>query len=203
MDGDMAPLEEMTTICEKHSALLIVDEAHATGVIGERGEGLVQMLNLQHRCFARVHTFGKALGCHGAVVLGSNALIQYLVNFSRAFIYTTALPPVAADAIKSAYHIFPGMVSERNHLKDLIALFQSIPVNVERPPGTTPIQVLIIPGNEQVKKTAVELQQQNLDVRAILYPTVPKERERLRIVLHSFNTHAEIRLLLEKVHLEK
>src|SRR5450432_2896906 len=81
MNGDRAPLREMAGLCEKYDAHLIVDEAHATGVIGEWGAGAVQAEKLQDRCFARVHTFGNALGCHGAVALGSKNLRDYLINF--------------------------------------------------------------------------------------------------------------------------
>src|SRR5664279_1456950 len=103
----------MANLCERYGAHLIVDEAHATGVIGRRGEGLVQELEIQNRCFARMHTFGKALGCHGAVILGSQTLRDFLVNFCRPFIYSTAMPPVSVAAIRATYKIFPGMDKER------------------------------------------------------------------------------------------
>ena len=103
MDGDQAPLEKIVTICEKYKADIILDEAHATGVIGENGEGLAQSMNLESKIFARVHTFGKAMGCHGAIVLGSENLRQYLINFARSFIYTTALSEHSLNAIESAY----------------------------------------------------------------------------------------------------
>lgn len=203
MDGDMAPLEQLTALCEVYGAMLIVDEAHATGVIGNKGEGLVQHLNLQRRCFARVHTFGKATGCHGAAILGSRTLREYLVNFSRPFIYTTSLPEISVSAIKTAYDIFPGLSEERKHLQQLISLFQSQELPVERLKSSTPIQIIIIPGNDRVKQAAARLREHNLDVRAILYPTVPKESERLRIVLHSFNTTEQVELLLQRLRLEK
>jgi 8-amino-7-oxononanoate synthase len=102
MDGDQAPLQQIAGICLRYNARLIVDEAHATGVIGPKGEGLVQELGLQKDCFARVHTFGKALGCHGAFIAGSELLRDYLINFSRSFIYTTALPEASIRAIRTA-----------------------------------------------------------------------------------------------------
>lgn len=89
MDGDTPPLEEIVQLCEQYNAYLVVDEAHALGVMGEHGEGIVQYLNLQTRIFARIVTFGKGLGCHGAAILGSQELHTYLVNFARSFIYTT------------------------------------------------------------------------------------------------------------------
>jgi 8-amino-7-oxononanoate synthase len=174
-----------------------VDEAHATGVIGERGEGLVQHLQLQERIFARVVTFGKAVGCHGAIVLGSNTLRNYLINFSRSFIYTTALPQSAIRAIRDAYALFPGMKKERALLASLIRMFQAAKLPFEKLVSETPVQVVIVPGNEKVKALAARLQDAGMDVRPILYPTVPKGGERLRIVLHAFNTEAEVRKLLK------
>jgi 8-amino-7-oxononanoate synthase len=192
MDGDMAPLQEMAALCEQFGAHLIVDEAHATGVIGEKGEGLVQFLGLQSRCFARIHTFGKALGCHGAIILGSHKLREYLINFCRPFIYSTALPPASVAAIRASYKIFPELKKERDMLNTLIALFDQ--------PGfrksETPIQCFIIPGNEKVKEVAGQLKENNMDVRPILFPTVPAGQERLRITLHSYNTLEETRKLI-------
>jgi 8-amino-7-oxononanoate synthase len=195
MDGDIAPLAELIAICEKHGCQLVLDEAHATGVIGHKGEGLAQDTGLQGRCFARVHTFGKAVGTHGAVVLGSSLLRDYLVNFSRPFIYTTALPEACIAAIRQSYAIFPGMNQERQHLQALVREFQSHK-SYDILESDTPIQGVVIPGNEAVKTTAVLMQQRGFDVRPILYPTVPKGGERLRIVLHSFNTTEQVKGLL-------
>jgi 8-amino-7-oxononanoate synthase len=192
MDGDIAPLKIISELCEKYNANLIVDEAHATGVVGEKGEGLVQQLNLQEKCFARMHTFGKALGCHGAVILGSETLKNYLINFSRAFIYTTSLPEISVEAIKNSYKLFPKMNGERKHLQQLIGSFQNATLIFEKFKSLTPIQVVIITGNDNVKKIASHLQENDFDVRAIVYPTVPKGSERLRIVLHSFNSVEEV-----------
>src|SRR4051794_22124896 len=92
MDGDICPLQQLAQLCKKYNAHLIIDEAHATGIIGAHGEGLAQHLHLKDEIFCRVHTFGKACGCHGAVVLGSQQLRHYIINFARTFIYSTALP---------------------------------------------------------------------------------------------------------------
>jgi 8-amino-7-oxononanoate synthase len=195
MDGDTAPLLNIASLCEKYNAALIVDEAHATGVIGSRGEGLVQELKLENDCFARVHTFGKACGCHGAIILGSRKLKEFLINFSRPIIYSTALPPSAVAAISASYQIFPGMTRERDQVQTLIEIFRNKPLRYTLLNSTTPIQVVVIPGNEEVKKVARLLQKHGLNIRPILYPTVPKGKERLRIVMHSFNTIKEIDLL--------
>ncbi len=199
MDGDTAPLKDISLLCDKYDALLIVDEAHATGVVGDKGEGLVQSLQLEEKCFARVHTFGKACGCHGAIVLGSELLRNYLVNFSRPFIYTTALPEASIMAVRTSYEVFPILHAERKQLTNLIEQFQSSAISFHKPVSHTPVQVVIIPGNEQAKAVAEACRQNNLDVRAILYPTVPKGSERLRIVLHAFNSSAELEQLIQQL----
>lgn len=192
MDGDLAPLDEMTAMCRRYGAQLIVDEAHATGVIGPSGAGLMQEKGLQDVCFARIHTFGKAMGCHGAIVLGSVTLRDYLINFSRSFIYTTALPPAAVRAIAGAYRLVPGLVDQRHHLRQLIGRFRTASIGFQRLESVTPIQGVIVPGNAAVKAVAERLQAAGLDVRPILYPTVARGGERLRIVLHAFNTQEEV-----------
>jgi 8-amino-7-oxononanoate synthase len=197
MDGDVCPLHEIVTLCKKYNAHLIIDEAHAVGVVGKNGEGLAQHLQLQDECFARVYTFGKAVGCHGAVVVGSKRLRDYLINFTRSFIYSTALPEVAVAAIQASYHVFPFMHEERNLLKKLIETFQSSNIAYEKIISNTPIQAIIVPGNDEVKAVAGKLQRQGFDIRPILYPTVPKGKERLRIVLHAFNTEEQLQQLIK------
>ena len=188
MDGDLCPLQEIVALTKKYHAHLIIDEAHATGIIGEKGEGLVQWLGSEREIFARIHTFGKACGCHGAVVLGSQNLCSYLINFSRSFIYTTALPPASVHAIIKSYNLFPSMRNERIAVNELAHLFKKKEMKYEKVSSNTPIQGVIVPGNEEVKEVANRLQASGFDVRPILYPTVPKGKERLRIVIHSFNT---------------
>jgi 8-amino-7-oxononanoate synthase len=199
MDGDFCPLQGLIILCERYKANLIIDEAHATGVIGEKGEGLVQMLGSQEKIFARVHTFGKACGCHGAAVVGSVALRDYLINFARSFIYSTALPEQMVAHIRASYTLFPGMRKERSKLVELVRYFHSSTFRFQRMESSTPIQGIIIPGNEKIKQVAGHLQAQHLDVRPILYPSVPKGRERLRIVIHAFNTQTELDLLLNSL----
>jgi len=199
MDGDLCPLQQLVQLCKKYNAHLIIDEAHATGVVGERGEGLVQQLQLQDEIFARVHTFGKACGCHGAAVVGSQRLRDYLINFARSFVYSTALPEHAAAMIKKSYEIFPYLIDERKHLNKFIDLFQSAKIPYEKLSSSTPIQIVVVPGNDAIKSLSEKLQQKNFDVRPILYPTVPKGKERLRIVLHAFNTEAEVQQLIDEL----
>lgn len=196
MDGDICPLAELVNISQEHNAHLVIDEAHATGVIGKRGEGLVQQLGLQLNIFARVHTFGKACGCHGAVVLGSERLRTYLINFSRSLIYSTALPEHAVAMIAESYRLFPAMHAERIQLEKLIDLFQKTTLRYEKLISSTPIQGIVVPGNQVVKELSGRLQQEGFDIRPILYPTVPEGKERLRIVMHAYNTGEELQRLL-------
>ena len=195
MDGDICPMAEIVALCNSKQAHLILDEAHAIGVVGEKGEGLAQHLQLHKQCLARVFTYGKACGCHGAAVVGSAQLRSYLVNFARSFIYTTALPEISVAAIESAYSLFPIMKKERDQLSTLISQFQNADIQFEKLISNTSIQAVVIPGNTETIEMATRLQQNRLDIRPILYPTVPKGKERLRIVLHSFNKATE----LEKV----
>ncbi len=196
MDGDVCPLKEMVDLAKQYNAYLILDEAHAIGVTGSKGEGLAQHLQLHQDVFCRIYTFGKACGCHGAVVAGSANLKNFLINFSRSFIYSTALPEVAVDSIKNSYHIFPSFRNEREKLLMLIHQFQTA-LNEKQSLLPTPIQTFFVKGNEEVKRKASELQQAGFDVRAILSPTVPKGTERLRIILHSFNTKEQLDALIK------
>jgi 8-amino-7-oxononanoate synthase len=198
MDGDMAPLAEMTALCAKYDAQLVIDEAHATGVIGAHGEGLVCALGLQDQVFARVHTFGKAMGCHGAAVVGSSLLKDYLLNFARTFIYTTALPPHSVNAIAAAYDYLSARDFTNQSLHELIAYFRKRiqETNIEGwKDSYSPIQALITGSNEKSREIAGKLQGAGLQVNPILSPTVAEGQERLRICLHSFNTKGEVELL--------
>jgi len=202
MDGDIAPLKEITEITERYNAELIVDEAHATGVFGENGKGLVCMLGLKEKVFARVHTFGKALGCHGAAVVGSELLKQYLINFARPFIYTTALPPHTIYAIRAAYQYLASPDFSNNKLKELINFSRGKikAFGDERwKDSQSPIQAIIMGSNSKAKELAAALQKTGMQVNPILHPTVPLGMERLRICLHSFNTQEEIELLFETI----
>jgi 8-amino-7-oxononanoate synthase len=197
MDGDQADLLAIIKLANKFKAHLIIDEAHATGVIGDLGEGLVQCSNIQNQIFARIHTFGKALGCHGAVVLGSLQLRNYLINFAKSFIYTTALPPVSIAAIQKTYQLFPVLKNERTHINLLVKQFQLASIKYDKLKSVTPIQIVMVPGNNEVKQLAKMLQDAQLDIRPILYPTVLKNKERLRITLHAFNTEDQLNQLIQ------
>ena len=200
MDGDVAPLRELADLCDRYGASLIVDEAHATGIYGPTGEGLIVALGLQDRVFARIHTFGKALGVHGAAVVGPAVLRDYLINFARPFIYSTALPPHSLLAIRCAHEHLQTHPNARQQLQDRLVYFRQRIADAL--PGSTwtdsqsPIQCLIVPGNDNARRVAAVAQNAGFDVRAILSPTVPAGLERLRICVHATNTEAEINRLV-------
>tara|TARA_R100000935_G_C2834057_1_gene166967 strand:- start:950 stop:2113 length:1164 start_codon:yes stop_codon:yes gene_type:complete len=206
MDGDSPDLKAFANFAKEGNFHLIVDEAHAVGVTGEKGQGLVQDLGLEKIVFARIVTFGKALGVHGAVVLGSELLEQYLVNFSRSFIYTTALSPHSVAAIIASYKSLQkfesvSFNSDLKILQDNIQFFRS---EIERHQlqdyfikSNSAIHGCVISGNDEVKNIASKIQNKGFNVKPILSPTVPQGKERLRFCLHSFNSKVEIKDLLE------
>ena len=205
MDGDTPNLEELANLCEKYNCHLIIDEAHALGVFGDFGQGIVQSQGLQNRVFATIMTFGKGLGCHGAAILGSQELKNYLVNFARSFIYTTGLSPHSVATILIAYQHLKSEKEATQNLKRNIQFFNQEKLRFSLKPlfvySKSAIQCAIIPGNEKVKAIALKLQENGFDVKAILSPTVPEGQERLRFCLHSFNSEKEISEVLKQLSL--
>lgn len=199
MDGDTPPIAEILFLTAKHGANLIVDEAHAVGLYGL---GLVDS-NVNDNVFARVVTFGKALGCHGAAVLGSSLLKDYLVNFARSLIYTTAASFHQLVSIKMAFELLADSSTEIATLKNNISLFKkglNAAAGDARTGSDSAIQCILLKSNEKAKQLAAELQNAGLDVRPILSPTVPVGRERIRICLHTFNALNEITLLTDIIN---
>ncbi|MEO8236380.1 MAG: pyridoxal phosphate-dependent aminotransferase family protein [Flavobacterium sp.] len=196
MDGDCPNLEELTQLSEKHNCNLVIDEAHSLGVFGNQGQGLVQELKLQNKVFARIMTFGKGLGCHGAAIIGSQDLKAYLVNFARSFIYTTGLSPHSVATILVAYNQLENDKTQIDTLRENIIHFNQEKQILGLKPmfvrSKSAIQSAIIPGNQNVKNIAKQIQAKGFDVKAILSPTVPEGQERLRICLHSYNSKKEI-----------
>ena len=196
MDGDCPNMEELVAVSDKHGCYLVVDEAHALGVFGSTGEGLVQMLGLQDQVFARIMTFGKGLGCHGAAIVGSQELKEYLVNFARSFIYTTGLSPHSVATILVGYQHLKTEKETIELLRENIVHFNQeknlLGLKLMFVRSKSAIQSAIIPGNQNVKSIANQLQEKGFDVKAILSPTVPEGQERLRFCLHSYNSKEEI-----------
>ena len=207
MDGDSPDLQALVSFCEQADCYLILDEAHAGGLFGENGAGKAEMLGLSEKIFARIVTFGKALGTHGAAVLGSGMLKEYLLNFARSLIYTTALSPHTVATIFEAHQLLKAAegVNARNTLRSRIDFFRARLeyydlLNAFKPSNSA-IQSCVVPGNSQVKKISQTLLNAGYDVRPILSPTVPSGEERLRFCLHSFNTENEIDLVLKQLAL--
>ncbi|MCH2230706.1 MAG: pyridoxal phosphate-dependent aminotransferase family protein [Crocinitomicaceae bacterium] len=197
MDGDIAPLRNISDLCQKYGAYLVVDEAHSAGVFGRNGKGLTAAIGLEKEVFARLITFGKSYGSHGAAILGTGDLTQFLVNFSRAFIYTTALPEYVYK-LNAERAISDSIGSRQQKLHDNLSFFRSnffhegliSEVN-------SPIQVLQIGDIEEVNKLSVCLQSNKIAVKPIFSPTVAKGKERLRLCFHASNTIDEIQYLID------
>lgn len=199
MDGDMAPLKELVKLKNKYHAEIILDEAHAGGVYGPIGNGLAVEMGLENEIFARVITFGKAWGNAGAVVLGSQTLIDFLINFARPFIYSTAPSPHHIASLSTTLEYLKSQSKERQKLKENIDFFLAHIVSKHWGKSNTAIQTFFISGNLQVKKKASMLQEKGFAVKAIVYPTVPKEEERIRITLSSLTKKEDILTLLKYI----
>lgn len=200
MDGDFAPLQEISDLCDANQILLVVDEAHATGIVGDMGKGLVSKLNLEDKVLARVITFGKALGLFGAIVLGSELLRQVLINYARTFIYTTALHESVVQEVQFRYD---KLNNERICvLDDLIAYFKekaSAMYGLNWKLNDTPIQLLFIENPSEIKSLVHYLIENNIAVKSIGAPTVKKGTERIRFIIHAYNSREEITRLFELI----
>ncbi len=200
MDGDTPDLNGFVAFCKKYDCHLIVDEAHAIGVHGKYGTGRLQQLHIEDQVFARINTFGKGMGCHGAVILGSLDLKRYLINFARSFIYTTGLPPHALATINIAYQELY-TTPEIKKLAENISFFkdklQTLDLKSHFIKSDSAIHCCIISGNKKIKEIATRIQEKGFEVKPILSPTVPAGEERLRFCLHSFNSRKEIDEVLE------
>ncbi|WP_036157190.1 aminotransferase class I/II-fold pyridoxal phosphate-dependent enzyme [Maribacter forsetii] len=202
MDGDTPDLKAFAKYAKSNGYNLIVDEAHAVGVLGKIGEGLIPELKLEKDVFARTVTFGKAYGCHGAAVLGSNDLKDYLVNFAKPFIYTTALTPHTLATIITAHeHIEDLRKEPKRLLSENVQFFKkqlgAHKIEQHFIKSDTAIQGCVIPGSKKAKQVSNKLMDKGFNIKAILSPTVPEGQERLRICLHSYNSKEEIGLLVK------
>lgn len=199
MDGDFAPLAEIVAISNEKNAYLIVDEAHACGVFGKNGRGIVDLLGLNEAVFAKVVTFGKAFGAHGACVLGEKKMIDFLVNFARPFIYTTAMPPKDYARIEQMV-LWDGLQDQQQLLQQNCVFFRTeLKSNNLISAINSPIQMLRIGDINKLKNISLELAKENISVKPIYSPTVKKGDESLRICIHSFNSFAEIQKLCSVV----
>lgn len=204
MDGDECPLRELVALTEKYGAFVILDEAHSSGIRGAAGSGIATSLGLENKIEVRLYTFGKGMGTHGACIAGSQNLIQYIINFARPFIYTTALTPHSILSVDCAFDYLKENIMLQSVLSQNIDVFLKGISNLpNRTRSTSAIQTIIVSGNTKVKEAALALQKLGFDIRPILSPTVPVGSERLRICIHTYNTSAEITKLtneLKKLH---
>ncbi|KAH7144800.1 pyridoxal phosphate-dependent transferase [Fusarium sp. MPI-SDFR-AT-0072] len=211
MDGDVAPLKEIVECVKSRlptNGYIIVDEAHSTGIFGHQGRGLVCELNLEKEIFARLHTFGKAMSSFGAIVLCSPTTREYLINYARTLIYTTAMPFSCLASIGISYqYLQSGRADERlKHLWHLVSYTHKLlaeacsscqSIRVDEAPKSPIIPVF----TSQPRSLAQFCQERGFTVRPIVAPTVPKGSERVRICVHAGNTVAEVEGLIKTIKL--
>lgn len=197
IDGDLAPLLEITELIKSlDTVFLIVDEAHAIGVFGKQGRGLCNALNIENKCFARIYTYGKSLGGHGAVIIGSEILRSYLINFSRPFTHTTALPNQCIDAILHAYQLLIE-TDQKEKLHDNISYFYSKTSGIKNMVRSqSAIHSLIVGSNEAAEKIERLMAKKNMHVKMLQSPAVKAGTERIRFCIHAYNTRNEIDQLI-------
>lgn len=186
MDGDRSPLQVYAEICRRTGALLIVDEAHAVGIRGPNGSGLIEESGIDKDVLVSINSAGKALGVAGAFVAGPTWAIEYLAQQARPFLFSTAPPPAVADAIEASLTIVRDEPERRAQLRHYAALLRERlnDKGISTPSGDTPIIPVMIGGNRQAVEVADALHAEGFDVRAIRPPTVPRGTARLRISVH-------------------
>ncbi|KAF2427858.1 PLP-dependent transferase [Tothia fuscella] len=218
MDGDIAPLAEIVSLIDDvlpyGNGHIVVDEAHATGVLGPKGRGLVCKLGLEDRMFARLHTFGKSLAASGAIVLCSPLVRSYLINYARPLIYTTFMPFPSLAAIKASYSLLQSGATEplvdhliyitqrlhtqllqllsRNHQRTHVSMKEILQIDASCP--ASPIFALL---THHPRSLAQHCQDDGFIVRAVVPPTVPTRR--VRVCLHAGNTVEEVDRLVQRI----
>lgn len=203
MDGDLAPLKELSILCAKYQAQLMVDDAHGFGVLGESGGGCAEHFQLsQEQLPILMGTLGKSFGTFGAFVAGSEVLIETLIQFARTYIYTTALPPAVAAASRTSLALLQSDSARRTHLHQLIQHFREGATAMGLPlmESLTPIQPIVLGDDSQVMRVAGLLRDEGILVGAIRPPTVPEGTGRLRVTLNANHSLHDINRLLDRLH---
>jgi 8-amino-7-oxononanoate synthase len=206
MDGDMAPVPELLALCERHDALLVLDDAHGFGVLGTGGRGILEHFGITSERIVYMATLGKAAGVFGAFVAGPAELTDYLVQRARSYIYTTATPPLLSAALSESLRLIEGEAWRRERLRELIAaLRQGLKLRRWRlMDSTTPIQPVIIGSNRETLAVSEALRERGIWVPAIRPPTVPKGEARLRISLSAAHSLEDVERLAQVLNeLEK
>jgi 8-amino-7-oxononanoate synthase len=201
MDGDIAPLQALLTVCEQHGAWLLVDDAHGFGVLGDSGAGVLEHFHLRSEQLIYMGTLGKAAGVSGAFVAAHEKFIEWMVQRSRPYIYTTAAAPALAHALLTSLRLIRGDEGRRRrtHLQTLIQQFSTapIPLSWQRMHSTTAIQPLVIGSNAQVLQASAALKERGIWISAIRAPTVPVNTARLRITLSASHTSHDVDRLVQ------
>ena len=198
MDGDEAPLAALSAVCDRGDALLVVDDAHGFGVLGERGAGTLEAQQAADRVELLMGTLGKALGAAGAFVAGSELLIESLLQHARTYIYTTAIPPAVAAAARESLRILQAEQWRREHLAALVQRFRegAMRIGLTLAPSRTPIQPLLLGESARALDWSARLRRLGILVPAIRPPTVPVGSARLRITLSAAHEAGDVERLL-------
>lgn len=199
MDGDLAPLPELAGACGRHGAFLAVDDAHGLGVVGATGRGTLEHFGLAaDRVPALVGTFGKAFGTFGAFVAGSGELIETLIQRARTYIYTTALPPAAAEATRAALAVAVAEPWRRERVLALTRRFRErvLAAGLPLADSRTPIQPVLLGGAEAAVGASKALLERGFFVAAIRPPTVPPDTSRLRVTLSAAHRDGDVDALV-------
>ncbi|MEW6352754.1 MAG: 8-amino-7-oxononanoate synthase [Pseudomonadota bacterium] len=201
MDGDLAPIPQLADLARRYNARLVIDDAHGLGVLGKNGGGALEHFGMRGEddVHVLVGTLGKAFGTFGAFVAGSENLIETLIQESRCYIYTTAVPPALAHATRVGLRLVRSEAWRREHLHNLIARFRAGAAQLNLPvmPSDTPIQPLRVGDGEKALALSEALRARGLLISAIRPPSVPRGSARLRITLSAAHSEAHIDRLLE------
>ncbi|EDP46031.1 aminotransferase class I/II-fold pyridoxal phosphate-dependent enzyme [Rickettsiella grylli] len=201
MDGDIAPLPALIEIAQHFSSLLLVDDAHGIGVLGENGAGTCEHFGCKPDILSG--GFGKAFGCFGGFVASNAAIIENLIQFARPYMYTTALPAAFVKAAYTSLLLLQKETWRREKLWDLIHTFKQVAKQLELPllPSNTPIQPILVKDTKQTMALSAYLLQKGFLVHAIRPPTVAEKTSRLRINLSILHSKSEINRLLKQIAL--
>ena len=202
MDGDVAPIKELSLLAKQQKAWLMMDDAHGLGVLGKQGAGLLEEKNLtEDDVPILMATLGKAIGTAGAFIAGSDDLIEYLIQTARTWIYTTAMPPAIAAATSASLKLVKQETWRREKLQSLIQQFRlgATQLGLELMPSYTAIQPVLVGSNEKALNISQALQKQGILVTAIRPPTVPKDTARLRFTFSANHTEQDVVQLLDSL----
>lgn len=201
MDGDIAPINSLLTLCERFDAYLLLDDAHGFGVLGQNGEGVLSHFNVQSERIIYMATLGKAAGVAGAFVASSQIMVDYLIQTAKSYIYTTASPPALSAALLKALEIIAKDQARKEHLKHLISYFKTH-LNLKHwqlMPSDTAIQPVVVGSNENALALSDYLLTQHILVPAIRPPTVPNNTARLRISLSAAHSEQDVIQLISAI----